>query len=163
MKTMIIYASTYGFTQDCVQMLKQNLNGETRVVNINKDTIPALDDFDTILIGGSIYMGQIQKKIKQYCISNQDTLKNKKLGFFISCSTAESCDDFVKEAFPETLLKRALEVQNFGGEMRPDKMNFFHKFITKMVTKSADKEKAPPMKPLTENIIRLANTFNTTS
>ncbi len=163
MKTLIIYASTYGFTQDCVQMLKQNLNGETRIVNINKDAIPPLDDFDIILIGGSIYIGQIQKKIKKYCLANVDSLKNKKLGFFISCGSAETIDTYFKNSFPEILLEKALFTENFGGEMRPNKMNFFHKFISNMVEKSADKEAAPPMKPLPENILKMGNVINNLS
>lgn len=160
MKTLIIYASTYGFTQDCVQMLKQNLNGETRIVNINKDVVPPLDDFDIILIGGSIYIGQIHKKIKKYCLSHLDELKNKKLGFFVSCGSAETVDTYFKNSFPEALLDKALSTQNFGGEMRPDKMNFFHKFVSNMVEKSAEKENTPPMKPLPENIIQMSNTIN---
>lgn len=163
MKTLIIYASTYGFTRDCVQMLKQNLNGETRIVNINKDAIPPLDDFDTILIGGSIYIGQIQKKIKKYCLANVDALKNKKLGFFISCGSAATIDTYFKNSFPEALLEKALFTENFGGEMRPDNMNFFHKFISNMVEKSADKEAAPPMKPLPENIAQIGNVLNNLS
>lgn len=160
MKTLILYASTYGFTQDCAQTLKENLNGETRIVNINKNPIPSLDDFDTVLIGGSIYMGQIQKKIKQYCLANEDALKKKKLGFFISCGAAENYDDYFKTSFPEMLLEKAVAVENFGGEMRPDKMNFFHKFISNMVEKSADKNNTPPMKPLPEKIINMANAIN---
>lgn len=163
MKTLILYASTYGFTRDCVQMLKKNLNGEIRIVNINKDAVPALDDFDTILIGGSIYIGQIQKKIKKYCLTNEDALKNKKLGFFISCGSAETIDTYFKNSFPETLLENALFAENFGGEMRPDKMNFFHKFISNMVAKSADQQAAPPMKPLPENIIQMSNVINNLS
>lgn len=163
MKTLILYASTYGFTRDCVHMLKKNLNGEIRIVDINKDAVPPLDDFDTILIGGSIYIGQIQKKIKKYCLTNVDTLKNKKLGFFISCGSAETIDAYFKNSFPEILLEKALFTENFGGEMRPDKMNFFHKFIANMVDKSADQQAAPPMKPLPENIIRMSNVINNLS
>lgn len=160
MKTLIIYASTYGFTQDCVQILKKNLNDETSIVNINKNPIPSLENFDTILIGGSIYMGQIQKKIKQYCLTNADALKKKNLGLFISCGSPENCRDYYKSAFPETLLEKACSVESFGGEMRPDKMNFFHKFIINMVEKSADKENSPPMKPLLENIMKMADIIN---
>lgn len=160
MKTLILYASTYGFTQDFAQMLKENLNGETSIVNINKNSIPSLDNFDTVLIGGSIYMGQIQKKIKQYSLANEDALKKKTLGFFISCGSAEHSNDYFKNAFPESLLNKAVSVENFGGEMRTDKMNFFHKFVSNMVEKSADKNNTPPMKPLPENIINMANAIN---
>ncbi|WP_286946980.1 flavodoxin domain-containing protein [Acetobacterium sp. UBA5834] len=163
MKTLILYASTYGFTKDCVQMLKKNVNGDVQIVNITKESIPTLDDYDTILIGGSIYMGQIQKPIKNYCLKNLDALKNKKIGFFISCGSAEHSDDYFKTAFPETLLNQAVSIENFGGEMRPDKMNFFHKFVSNMVEKSSDKNNTPPMKPLPENILNMATIINNLS
>ncbi len=160
MKTLIIYASTYGYTRDCVHSLKQQLNGETRIVDINKEAVPALTDFDTILIGGSIYIGQIQKKIKKYCLAHVDALKNKNLGFFIACGSAETIATYFKNSFPEPLLEKALFTENVGGEMRPDKMNFFHRFITKMIDKSADKQAAPAMKPLPENVVKMANAIN---
>jgi len=163
MKTMILYASKYGFTADCVAELKKNLNGETRLVNINSDKIPALDDYDTVLIGGSIYIGQIDKKIKKYCLSHLDELKNKTLGFFISCGSAETIDTYFKDSFTDILLEKALTLDNFGGEMRPDKMKFFHKFVSNMVEKSGQKDNTSPMKPLPESILRMANTINTHS
>lgn len=160
MKTIILYASTYGYTQDCVQTLKDKLAGETAIFNINKDTLPDLNDYDTVLIGGSIYMGQIQKKIKKYCLSNIDVLKNKNLGFFISCGAPENYDDYFKNAFPAALLEKALATQIFGGELRPDKMNFFHKFIMTNIAKASDKDKTQPMKPLPENIQNMSTVFN---
>ena len=160
MKTMILYASNYGFTADCTAELKKNLHGETRLVNINSDKIPALNDYDTVLVGGSIYIGQINKKIKKYCLAHLDELQNKNLGFFISCGSPETIEDYFKNSFPEALLEKALCLENFGGEMRPDKMKFFHKFVSNMVEKSAQKDDTPAMRPLPEHIIRMANTIN---
>jgi len=159
MKTMILFGSTYGYTKECATKLTKDLEVDVRVVNIGKDNIPSIDDFDTILIGGSIYMGQIQKKIKEYCISNEDLLKNKNLGFFISSGTPENFDANIKNAFPESLLKNAISIENFGGELRTDKMKLSHKLITSIMKKATAKENNPPTKPLPENIERMAKTI----
>ena len=66
MKTIIIYATKYGFTKECVDELKSQLNGDVLAVDILKDSISSLDAFDQIIIGGSIYMGQINKKLRTF-------------------------------------------------------------------------------------------------
>lgn len=159
MKTMILFASTYGYTQECATKLAKDLEDEVCLVNIGIDKIPSLDAFDTILIGGSIYMGQIQKKIKEYCISNEDLLKNKNLGFFIASGTPENFEVNIKNAFPEPLLKSALSIENFGGELRTDKMKLSHKLITSIMKKTTAKENNPPTTPLSENIERMVRTI----
>jgi len=160
MKTMILYASTYGYTQECAAKLSKELAGDVLLLNINKDPVPPSEAYDTILIGGSIYMGQIQKKIKEYCIANADSLKKKNLGFFISCGSAENFNESVKNAFPEDLIKNALSIENFGGEFRIDNMKFSHKLIMKMVAKATEKDNKPPAKPMPENIEKMAQTIN---
>ena len=159
MKTMILFGSTYGYTQECATKLAKDLGGEVLLVNNAKDKIPSLDDYDTILIGGSIYMGQIQKKIKEYCISNKEVLKNKNLGFFISSGIPENFDANIKNAFPESLLKSALSIENFGGELRTEKMKVTHKLLTAMMKKATAKENKPPTEPLPENIAKMAKTI----
>ncbi|MGV8906082.1 MAG: flavodoxin domain-containing protein [Acetobacterium sp.] len=156
MKTMILFGSTYGYTQECATKLAKNLGGDALLVNIADDKIPPLEDYDTILIGGSIYMGQIQKKIKAYCISNETVLKDKNLGFFISSGTPDNFDVNIKNSFPESLLKIALSIENFGGELRTEKMKLTHKLLTNIMKKATEKENKPPTKPLPENIQKMA-------
>ena len=78
MKTMIIYSTTYEYTKECAETLKEYLWGEVIVVNAMSDVIPQLDEIDNVLIGGSIYMGQIQKNMKEFCTSNVALLKDKR-------------------------------------------------------------------------------------
>ena len=66
MKTIIVYSSKYGYTEDCVNSLAEKIDGEVSTFNIYTEKIPSIDEFDNIIIGGSIYMGQIQKKLKLY-------------------------------------------------------------------------------------------------
>ncbi|MDK2904499.1 MAG: menaquinone-dependent protoporphyrinogen oxidase [Eubacteriaceae bacterium] len=163
MKTLILYASNCGYTEDCVQKLGKLLSGEIAILNIDKQVPLDLSAYDTVLIGGSIYMGQIQKKIKAFCSSHEKELQEKNLGLFISCATAdkdlEAIESFYKNAFPEALLNHAGCIQNFGGELRMDKMKFSHRLIAKMMMKSA-KEDQPPVRPLPESVKKMAIAIN---
>lgn len=163
MKTLVLYASTCGYAGDCAQNLKTLLNNETTLVDIEKTNPPALSDFDTIIIGGSIYMGQIQKKVKAYLNSHQDDLAAKNLGLFISCATdpndTETIGTFYQNAFPQPLLKKACSIENFGGQLRMDRMKFSHRLIAKMMMKSSTDDK-PPVSPLPQNIEKMASAIN---
>ena len=160
MKTLIIYGSTYGFTKECVTKLKEQIKGEVTVVNIMTDGEPSIDEYDNIIIGGSIYIGQIQKNVKNYCIANINKIKNKKLALFLSCGLPENFEENLKNSFPDELIKKAVAKECFGGELRIEKMKFSHKMITKMMTKSTAKEGKQPPKQIPENIAKIASVIN---
>lgn len=160
MKTVIIYGSTYGYAKDCVKKLSEQINGEIFLVNVSTDIIPKVDEFDNVIIGGSIYMGKIQKKVKAFCDLNIDLLKNKRVGLFLCCGLPENFELNMKNSFGEELLSRSIGKECFGGELRTDKMNFAHKLITKLMEKVSAKEDKGPMKPMPQNIVKLASIIN---
>lgn len=156
MKTLIVYGSEYGYTKDSVLSLGNRISGEVMMVNPDYEKVPDIMEFDNIIIGGSIYMGQIQKKIKEFCINNISLLKSKKLAFFISCAFPDNFETNLKNSFPEELLDLAVIKVCIGGELRMDKMKFMHKTITKMMKKAQEKENKPPIKNLSDNIFEIA-------
>ncbi|MGH4121996.1 MAG: flavodoxin domain-containing protein [Clostridium sp.] len=136
MKTLIVYASKHGATESCSKALKNKLHGEVVIANIKKDIIPDLNSFDNIVIGGSIYAGRIQKEIREFCFKNANTLENKKIGVFVCCmSEGEKAISQLNDSMPNELMSRAIAKEHFGGGFTFSKMNFFEKFIIKMVSK----------------------------
>jgi menaquinone-dependent protoporphyrinogen oxidase len=136
MRNLIIYASKHGTTEKCSRILSTYLDGYTTIINIAREKLPELDYYDTIITGGSIHVGQIQKSIKKFCNSNETYLTEKRLGLFI-CHMMDG-DAAVYEfetAFPEKLKEIALAKGMFGGELILNKMNVFEKFLTKRVNK----------------------------
>ena len=160
MKTIIIFGSTYGYTKECMNKLVEQLKGEVVLVNVGTDTIPPIDKFDNVIMGGSIYMGQIQKKVKAFCASNVDLLKNKRLGLFLCCGLPENFEQNIKNAFPEELVKKAIAIESFGGELKIEKMKLVHRILTGVMKKAAAKEGKEPIKQMPENITKLAAIIN---
>lgn len=160
MKISLIYGTTYSFTKECVQILKENIEDEILVFNENSLNDATLEKADIVIIGGSIYMGQIQKGIKDYCYKNLELLKTKKIALFLCCGLAENFETNLKNAFPEELLLLAFSKECFGGELRTDKMKFSHKIITKLMEKAVKGNENKGAKPLNKNIIKLANKIN---
>lgn len=134
MKTLIVYASQNGSTADCVNYLQGKLSGDVTAINID-GKVPKLTNFDTILVGGSVHMGKIQRKITSFCKRNKQQLLEKKLGLFVCCYTAESEEKFIASLFDDSLLEHATITSVFGGEMRYDKLNFAYRKLFESLNK----------------------------
>jgi len=136
MKTLIAYSTTHGCTEKTAIKLKQYLGEQIILVNLKNDSKPKLNEFECVIVGGSIHAGQIQKRVKTFCIDNLEELKTKEVGLFICCfEEGEKAQTQLRDAFPEELHKTAKTTAFFGGEFDFNKMNFFEKLIVKKVAK----------------------------
>lgn len=136
MKTLIVFTTTHGCTEKCANLLQQHLNGGATVVNLKNAKSLDLAGYDTIIIGGSIHAGRIQKRIQKFCQENLEQLKPKKLGLFICCmEEGATAEKQLQTAFPEALIQHATAQGLFGGEFNFEKMNFFEKAIVKKIAK----------------------------
>jgi len=138
MSTLIAYASKYGFTENCAKILANKLDGRVDVVNLGIKH-PNLDEYDSVIIGGSVYAGKIRKPVRRFCSQNLDFLGKKRLGLFI-CGLAEGADADrqLQTVFPTELQAAAAATGFFGGECNFEKMNFFEKAVMKKVSGSVD-------------------------
>ncbi|MFP4023051.1 MAG: flavodoxin domain-containing protein [Thiohalospira sp.] len=137
METVIIYATKHGCTDKCAQSLANVLNNNAALINLDLSTDVNLNEFNTIIIGGSIHAGAMNRKIKRFIEKNIDLLNSKKTGLFICCmEEGEKAQVQFQNAFPETLRNNAIAHGYFGGEFNFDKMNFFEKAIIKKIAKT---------------------------
>jgi len=134
MKTLIVYASKYGCTADCAAKLKNLLTGDVTLADINKVS-PNVHEFDTVIIGGSVYIGKVSKKLKAFCENNLSELLKKQVGIFLCCALADQANEVLTSNFPPTLLTHSKATKTFGSEARLGKMSFLDKTIIKAVTK----------------------------
>jgi menaquinone-dependent protoporphyrinogen oxidase len=137
MNNLIVYASKHDTTKCCSEYLSSKLLGETTIINLRKNKHPTLQNFDTIIIGGSIYAGQIQEAIKNFSHNHIDILTKKRLGLFI-CHYLRgglAISEF-EEAFPFELKDKAIVKGLFGGEFKLNSLNFFEKLLIKRAMKT---------------------------
>lgn len=170
MKILIAYATKHGCAENCSKELASLLKGEVDLCNLKNDFNASndLSSYDAVIIGGSIYAGQIQKKVREFCKEQMDQLTNKRLGLFICCMfEGDQAATQLNNSFPKQLLDTAISKQCFGGEFNLEKMNFFEKLIVKMVNKlEKDKNKSDfkdsTSKVIKNNIYTMADTMNGT-
>ena len=136
MKTLITYSTSHGCTERTAAELKKLLGGEVQLENLKSNSSLNLDEYDRVIIGGSIHAGQIQKRVKDFCAKNLDELKTKELGLFICCmEEGENAQKQLSNAFPEELHDVAKSTAVFGGEFDFGKMNFLERLVVKKVAK----------------------------
>lgn len=141
MNTIILYSSKYGSAADCASYVKSKLSGSVSLVDIEKTKLQEihLESFDTIVIGGSIYVGAVSKKIRALCSTQADVLQRKRVGIFLCCGFTEQFNEYLSSNFSEDLLESAVVLKCFGGEARLDRMNPVHKLMMKAASKGQAK------------------------
>ena len=160
MKTLILYTSKYGFTEDCVRKLSSRLTGEVVAVDAAKAPMPDPAAFDAVIVGGPVYMGRIPKALSACIQANLGRIRSRRLGLFLCCGLPDQFSESLKAAFPSELLAEAASVQCFGGELRTERMKGMDRMISGVMAK-ADKGKGEglPAERL-EAIIRMADEIN---
>jgi len=135
MKSIVIYATKYGSAAEAAKRIKTELGEETHLYNILADCVPPLDNYDTVILGGSVYIGKVQKQITQYCNIHLTELLDKNVGLFL-CAGEQKEDAQLKEiqsAFPESLFQHAAAKEVLGYAYSFEKMKFFDKLIMKKI------------------------------
>ena len=134
MRIGIFYATKHGCTEKCVHKLKQDMSGEIELINLKNKATARIEKYDTVLIGGSIHAGRVQRSIQKFCNIHLGSLLRKKIGLFICCmESGAKAEEQLKNAFPQELLNHAKAKGCFGGAFDFDKMNFIEKVIIKKV------------------------------
>lgn len=131
MKTIIIYSSKYGCTEDCAKYLKSRLSGLPELMDADRSNSVSLESYDTVILGSSIYIGRVSKKIQKLCKENVNLLTKKNVGIFLCCAFPEQTDTYLTTNFPDKLLGNAAVIKSFGGEARIEKMRFLDKAVMK--------------------------------
>lgn len=137
MNTLIVYASKYGTTEECAQLLGEALDGDVKLLNLSKNQASDLADFDSVVIGGPIYAGRIHKKIRLFCQQSEEQLLSKRLGLFIcDMEEGDSSKKQLTQNFSEALVSHALITDSFGGQFLFSRMGWFTKKLIKLMSKS---------------------------
>ena len=131
MKNLLLYTTRHSSTEKCVRILQAQLNGETTIINLQTHQAPELSEFNTIILGGSIYMGKTQKELRKFAETRLQQLLEKPVLLFF-CSRFRREDDFHTN-FPDMLVRHARRKSCFGGELSTANLGMFERLITKMV------------------------------
>jgi menaquinone-dependent protoporphyrinogen oxidase len=134
MNTAIIYGTKHESTHKCANTLANEIGSNTNLYNLDNESEINLKNYDTIIIGGSIHAGAVNKNVKKFIDKNLSILIEKKVGLYLCCMyEGDQALEQFQSAFPEELRNKATAHGLFGGEFDFEKMNFLEKAIVKKV------------------------------
>lgn len=141
MSTLIAYSSTLGCTEQCASKLKEGLGEGVELIRISRRSKYNLEPYESIIVGGSIHAGMIQRSVYKFCEIYLDTLLQKQVGLFVCCMDPDADEkELIARAFPDRLVEHALASGFFGGELNIKKMNLLQKIMSR---KAARLQKEP--------------------
>lgn len=135
MKAIIIYSSRYGCTEKAVRLLQSKISQDVKAVNVAREKAPDLTPFDTIILGGPIYVGKMDGKLASYIQQNREDLRRKNLALFVCAGEQDPAvmEKQLVSAFPEDLYNRAIAREVLGGELYWDRLDFMTKLMLRIV------------------------------
>ncbi|VBB43400.1 Flavodoxin [uncultured Paludibacter sp.] len=134
MKTAIIYTTTHGTSEKVAKYIAEKFpEDDVTLIKLKKNTKFSIFSFDKIILGGSIYLGDIQPIMRRFCNDNFEELLTRTLGLYVCGIEPELVrqDSELEMAFPKKLFKHAVATAFVGGEITFEKLNPTQKFIVK--------------------------------
>jgi len=64
-------------------LLKEKFKAEADIINLKEIKNPDISKYDTVILGASIYMGKIQKRMRKFIEENMNELLKKNIALFI--------------------------------------------------------------------------------
>jgi flavodoxin len=131
MKTLIVYASRYGSTEQIGRWIAERLGYDDFVVDLVKaGDVVSLEDYAVVIMGSGIYSHSILPELKAFIEQNLDVLKSKKnVVFGVAMKTTPvfhkgKIHGGIEHLVPtiEMLNGSVIHADMLHGEMVPQKM-----------------------------------------
>ena len=130
MKILIVYATHGGVAKRCAEMLGRELeeHNDIRYVDARNEEIPSPVDFDAVVIGSSVRIENIDRRVKRYIKENLEALNNMPCAIYLCCGFTRLFDEYAETLFPRRF-SPSLGFHLFGGELKPDRVKGIDKLV----------------------------------
>lgn len=113
MTVLVLYATKTGATIQCANLIATEIPNCT-LCNIEVEK-PAIQEYDSIILGAGVRDGRIYKPIRDFIKKNQQDLLNKRTGYFICNEKPKETEEIIERNIPSDLKEAAVIIASFGG------------------------------------------------
>ncbi|WP_160720115.1 flavodoxin domain-containing protein [Isachenkonia alkalipeptolytica] len=135
MKTLIAYRTKYGTTRKAAEKIAKRLPGEVDLLDLKEEKVSDVCIYDVILIGASVYGGNIQREVRSFFDQHREDLIVRPYGLFIAAGNTLEVERNYRVYVGKTIYDYAKIKEHIGYSYDFSKMNFFEKTIIKKVSK----------------------------
>ena len=149
MRTLILYKTKYGSTKQYSEWLHEEIPN-SEIFSADVFNPKRLNEFDTVLLGSCIYMGDI--KGKRFLTNNWDVLKEKNIYlFFVGIMFDEGWENNLN-ILPEHIRKNVKYCKIPGG-INYSKLNTVERLLFKMTkSEESDMVEKKNLKPILDYV-----------
>jgi len=134
MKTLILYGTTHGTTEKCAFKLANCFADDVDVLNLEENNGIDITGYDTVIIGGAIRLGRMNRSVSNFCNRNLSILRQVKIGLFICCMNGmDQAKEYLEAGFPRELRQQAIANGYFGGELNFEEMTSLERSLLKNI------------------------------
>lgn len=127
--TALIYATKYGATKDTANWIRNGINGEVDLLNIEDISFPrTARGYDSFIVGSGGWIGGVHNRLLDFLTSQDEMLDGKVIASFVVCGTDGGTESGKKringyfDQFHAPLKKTPLLSDYFGGRIIVEKL-----------------------------------------
>ncbi len=139
-KTLIVYTSKRGTTGQTSRLLADRLTYGADLHDLAHGPVENLDEYDAVIVGGSVYLGKTNKRLRSFIESEEERLLNKRVLALFLCGMeeGEGMQRQLAANFSEQLRKKAVAVQCLGGEFLFSQMGVLARSLMRLALSGDD-------------------------
>jgi menaquinone-dependent protoporphyrinogen oxidase len=142
-KVLVAYASKYGSTREIAETIAEDMRENGIMVDLSSaDQVSALQDYNAVVLGSAIYVGNWPKSAVSFLKGNQETLKGIPVWLFSSGPSGEGDPVQLVDGvlYPQSLKSlieeiNPVDITVFHGDINLSKINTMEKWAIKNVVK----------------------------
>ncbi|MCB9170560.1 MAG: hypothetical protein H6597_01640 [Flavobacteriales bacterium] len=144
MHILIIYATVEGQTRKIARAMEDHLQSLGHAVSCCNaiDAPPSPENFDLVLLGGSVHIGHYATALKHYILANKAAIEARPNAFFSVClhilsgepKAMEEAMDITRQ-FTDACQWTPKRVEQIAGALKYVEYDFFKRFMMKQIVK----------------------------